>query len=135
MSTFVILTLCFLLLTLLFKTVIVNKQLERSLFETTALLERLKAAHEKEQLKHIQLQNRKDQVEHNLDLGTKVVESVHKSITNTTFNVIDALASQGRTKDAAKKVQGAHDQGLANSLLKAGIKTQFKDKKDNDKES
>ncbi len=135
------------LIILLLRTFFANQRIQKSLFETRVLLDTLKIAHEREQLKHIQLKKKKDQVEHTVNLGTKVVESVHRSITDTTFNVIDALASQERAKGAARKVQDAHNQavggvyntirevnkqvgGLANSLLKAGIKSQFKDKDD-----
>jgi hypothetical protein len=124
---------------LLLSTLFSNRRLNRNLFETSALLEVLKEAHEREQLKHIRLKRTKDNVEVTVDRGSKVVESVHRSITSTTFNVIDTLATQTNTKNTAKKVQEVHDQtvegvyktirevnkqmgGLASSFLKASLK-------------
>jgi hypothetical protein len=124
---------------LLVGTFLSNRRLNQNLFETTALLDVLRQAHEREQLKHLRLKRTKDNVEQTVEIGSKVVESVHRSITDTTFNVIDALATQAYTKDTAKKVQEVHDQtvegvyktirevnkqvgGLASSFLKASLK-------------
>jgi|GEM_PF-3796875 len=126
---------------LLLHNYLLNQRIQRKLFETRVVIQNLKMAHEQSKLRQMQLKKKKDNVEQTVDLSTKAVETVHRSITDITFSVIDSLAKRGRTKETAKKIQNAHDQAvggvynsirevnkqvseLTNILLKADIKPQ-----------
>ncbi|UZE97114.1 hypothetical protein [Alkalimarinus alittae] len=91
---------------LMVKVTNLKKQIKSSHAKTLALLEFLR----KQQSRTASIKAKQALVEKTVNSSTVAVESIHQSISDAAFNVINNLSSKEKTKTRNQKLRELHDQ-------------------------